>query len=39
MDNRIPLRTRVFITAILVVSTWLFLIGFVLTVCRALGLT
>ena len=38
MGERMPLRSRVITLLILVVSSWLFVIGFALTLCRALGL-
>lgn len=38
MGNPVPLRSRLLTIAVLVVSTWLFVIGFALTLCRALGL-
>lgn len=39
MANPEPLRSRLITILILVVSSWLFVIGFALTLCRALGLT
>lgn len=39
MGEPLPLRSRLLTLVILVVSSWLFIIGFALTLCRALGLT